>query len=188
MVAFMADAPDTQRLIGDIVREGIVVSVDQAAGTARVQFEDELTTGDVPFMTFRAGATRTWSPPSIGEQVIVLCPEADAARAIIIGGLSTDANPHPAGDGSTLIEFEDGARIGYDPAGHTFTIKLPAGARIAIVADGGVSLKGPLSVDGEINSTKTITASDDVVGGGKSLKSHTHTGVQAGGAFSGPPR
>jgi len=178
----MADPADIQRLIGDLAREGTIVSVDGHAGTCRVRFADYLTTGDVPWLAARVGKTRIWSPPSIGEQVVVLCPEADTARGIVIGSLSSDANPHPANDGSTVIEFGDGARIGYDPAGHVFTIALPTGATMSVVAEGGISLKGPLAVDG------TITATDDVVGAGKSLKMHTHTGVQAGAAFSGPPR
>jgi len=174
--------------VGDLVREGTVVSRDLTAGTARVQFADELTTGDLPWLASRAGSTRTWSPPAIGEQVVVIAPEADTARGIIIGSLSSDAHPHPANDGSTLTEYEDGARIGYDPEAHALTAILPGGATVHIDASGGLSIKGPVTVDGDIRSTGTITADTDVIGGGKSLKSHTHGGVQSGGAFSGPPK
>ena len=184
----MANTADIQRLVGDLVREGTVVSRDLAAGTARVQFADELTTGDLPWLASRAGSTRTWSPPAIGEQVVVIAPEADTARGIIIGSLSSDAHPHPANDGSTLTEYEDGARIGYDPEAHALTAILPGGATVHIDASGGLSIKGPVTVDGDIRSTGTITADTDVIGGGKSLKSHTHGGVQSGGAFSGPPK
>ncbi len=188
MVAAMADPADIQRLVGDMLREGIVVSVDFDAGTARVEFADELTTGDIPWLATRAGKTRVWSPPSVGEQVLVAAPEADAARGIIIGSLSSNANPHPASDTSTVAEFSDRARIGYDPVGHTFTIALPAGARIVVIADGGATWQGDLKVDGDIRSTGTVNAQTDVVGGGKSLKDHLHTKVQAGGAISGPPQ
>ena len=184
----MANIADIQRLVGDLVREGTVVSRDLTAGTARVEFADELTTGDLPWLASRAGSTRTWSPPAIGEQVVVLAPEADTARGIIIGSLPSDAHPHPANDASTLTEYEDGARIGYDPEAHALTAILPGGATVHIDASGGLSLKGPVTVDGDIRSTGTITADTDVVGGGKSLKSHTHGGVQSGGAFSGPPK
>lgn len=184
----MADTADTQRLIGDLIREGIVASVDLAAGTARVEFADELTTGDLPWLANRAGSTRTWSPPSVGEQVVVLAPEADTTRGIIIGSLSSASRPHPANDTSSLTEYEDGARIGYDPAAHALTAILPSGSTVRIDADGGLSFKGDVTVDGDMRTTGTITADTDVIGAGKSLKSHTHTGVQAGGAFSGPPR
>ena len=188
MVASMATPADIQRLIGDLAREGEVVSVDRKGGTARVQFADDLTTGDIPWLERRAGSTRTWSPPAIGEQVLVLAPEADTARGIILGSLSSDANPQPASDGSTLTKYEDGARIGYDPETHALTALLPAGSTVRINADGGLSIKGPVTVDGDISSTGTITAATDVVGAGKSLKDHIHTGVQAGSALSGKPQ
>jgi phage baseplate assembly protein V len=40
---------------------------------------------------------------------------------------------------------------------------------------------------GNMNVTGTVTASTDVVGGGKSLKTHTHSGVTPGGGVSGAP-
>jgi len=188
MVAAMAEHADTQRLIGDLAREGVVVSVDHAAGTARVQFADELTTGDIPWLEIRAGSTRTHSPPAIGEQVMVLAPEADTARGVIIGSLSSDAHPRPANDASTLTEYEDGARIGYDPKSHALTAILPAGATLRIDADGGLVFKGDMTVDGDIKSNGTITADTDVVGAGKSLKDHVHLGVQPGDGLSGKPQ
>lgn len=178
---------DFQRLLGDLIREGLVVSVDRDAGTARVELADDLTTGEIPWLAPRVGKTRIWSPPSEGESVLVLAPEADINRGIIIGSLSNRANPHAANDRSTLALFEDEARIGYDPVGHHLSIILPVSATIEIVADGGASLKGDLDVDGVIRSTKTIIAEQDVVGGGKSLKGHLHTMVQPGKAVSGPP-
>jgi phage baseplate assembly protein V len=188
MVAAMAEHADTQRLIGDLMREGVVVSVDYTAATARVQFADELTTGDIPWLASRSGSTRTWSPPAIGEQVMVLAPEADTARGVIIGSLASDAHPHPANDESTLTEYEDGARIGYDPKSHALTATLPGSATVRIDADGGLSFKGDVTVDGNIKSTGTITADTDVVGAGKSLKEHLHLGVQPGGGLSGTPQ
>lgn len=184
----MAATPDFQRLIGDLVREGTVVSVDHAAGMARVEFADDLTTGDIPWLSTRAGSTRAWSPPASGEQVVVLAPEADSARGIIIGSLSSDARPHPADDGSTVTEFEDGARVAYDPATHALSAILPGGATVRIEAAGGITLKGDVVIDGDVRSTGTITADTDVIGAGKSLKSHVHLGVQAGGALSGKPQ
>ncbi len=188
MVAAMADSADIQRLIGDLAREGTIVSVDRAAATARVQFADDLTTGDIPWLAGRLGATRTWSPPTPGEQVLVLAPEADTARGIIIGSLSSDARPHPANDSATLTEFEDGARIGYDPEAHALTAILPAGATVRVDASGGLSFSGDVSIDGDMRVTGTITGNTDVIGAGKSLKDHVHTGVQAGGALSGKPQ
>lgn len=188
MVANMADTADIQRLIGDLAREGTVASVDLDTGTARVEFADGLTTGDIPWLAGRAGSTRSWSPPAIGEQVVVLAPEADTARGMIIGSLSSDAHPHPANDGSTLTEFEDGATISYDPKAHSLMAYLPADATVLVVARGGLHFTGDLTIDGDVHATGTVTGDADVIGGGKSLKGHVHTRVQAGAAISGPPQ
>ena len=83
----MAQPADLQRLLGDLAREGVIVSVDRSAGTARVEFAEGLTTGNIPWLSPRAGKTRIWSPPSVGECVLVLAPEADATRGIIVGSL-----------------------------------------------------------------------------------------------------
>jgi phage baseplate assembly protein V len=183
----MADPADIQRLIGDLVREGTVVSVDLPAGTARVRFADDLTTGDIPWQCGRSGKTRVWSPPSVGEQVSVLSPEADTARGVIVGSLSSDAHPHAAQDGSTRIDFEDGAWCGYDPGSGDFTVMVGAG-KATIIARGGVRLVGPVRIEGDIDLQGAMTATNDVVADGKSLKNHVHTGVQAGGALSGKPQ
>lgn len=182
------DPRDIQRLVGDIAREGTIASVDLANGTCTVQLADELTTGEIPWLCSRVGKTRVWSPPSVGEQVLVLATEADTERAIIIGSLSSDAHPHPASDGSTLIEFEDRATISYDPATHALMAYLPADATVLLVARGGIHFTGDLTVDGDIRSTGTVTGDTDVVGAGKSLKDHRHTNVQSGAAVSGPPQ
>ncbi len=182
----MADPADIQRLIGDLAREGTVVSVDLATGTARVRFADDLTTGDIPWQCPRSGKTRVWSPPSVGEQVSVLSPEADTARGIIIGSLSSDASPHAAQDGSTRIDFEDGGWIGYDPA--TGNCSVTAIGTVLITASGGIRLVGPVRIEGDVDLRGGMTATADVVAAGKSLKDHVHTGVQAGGALSGKPQ
>lgn len=187
MVAGVSQSADTLRLLGDLAREGVVESVDVSAGTARVRFGD-LVTGDIPWLSPRAGKTRVASPPSPGEQVLVLSPEGRTSAAIIIGSLSSDAHPHPADDGSHLIAFDDGAQIGYDPAAHRLTIRLPAGATIAVEADGGATWKGDLAFDGNIAVTGKVEAAHDVIGAGKSLKDHLHDKVQPGSGLSGKPQ
>jgi phage baseplate assembly protein V len=184
----MVQSPDLFRLLGDLAREGIVISVDRQAGNARVEFAEGLTTGEIPWLAPRAGKTRIWSPPSVGECVLVLAPEADAARGIIVGSLSSSAHPHPAHDGSTLAEFEDGATISYDPESHALMAYLPDDATVMVVARGGLHFTGDVTVDGDIRATGTIIGDADVVGAGKSLKGHLHKNVQAGAALSGPPQ
>lgn len=183
----MTALSDPRRLAGNLIQLGTIDHVDLAAATCRVRV-GEIETGDLPWLAARAGATRIWSAPSVGEQCLLLCPEGDMEGGIVLPGLFSDAMPAPAGDASDIIVFSDNARAGYDSTSHTLSIQLPAGGVLNIVAPGGIRLTGPVTVDGKLDCTATITAATDVVGGGKSLKDHVHTKVQAGGAISGPPQ
>lgn len=49
-------------------------------------------------------------------------------------------------------------------------------------------LNGNITVNGSISTTGTITSSTDVISAGISGKSHTHGGVEAGGASTGAPQ
>jgi len=184
---------DPRRALGNVIQLGTVDTVDLSEATCRVRVGD-IVTGDLPWLSARAGATRIWSPPSVGEQVVVLCPEGDMEAALVWGGLWSDARPAPAEDAGTAAVFADEARIGYEPGAHELDIILPSGGTIHVDAAGGVlidapvTIKGDVSIQGDVQVTGKLTASDDVVGGGKSLKGHKHTGVQAGGAISGPPQ
>jgi len=93
----------------------------------------------------------------------------------------------------TLLRFADGALITYDSAAHALAAVLPAGGTVAITADGGVSINGPVTINGETTITGNVAisgkadVSEDVVGGGISLKNHLTTNVQPGSGKSGPP-
>ena len=172
------DAPtDADQLI----RLGTIASVDLAAARCIVELDDDSRTAPIRWIEFRACKTRTWSPPSEGEQVVVFCPAGEIGAAVALRGLASDTFP-PAGNSTKeLIQFEDGAVLSYDPQAHAMEIVLPAGATLAITAPGGTTLNG------DLHCTGTVTADSDVVGGGKSLKGHKHSGVQAGGSQTGAP-
>jgi phage baseplate assembly protein V len=188
----MAAAPEDIPLdAAALIRVGTVASVDRAAATCTVAYGDpdgeEVKSPPLRWLMPRIGDTRIWSPPSVGEQGLILSPEGDIAGAIFLPGIPRDMFP-PAG--STLEEvmlFPDGARIAYDPDGHVLTAELPAGATANITAD-QVNIAGNVAIDGDVTVTGTLTADSDVVGGGKSLKGHKHTGVTAGGGVSGAPQ
>lgn len=73
----------------------------------------------------------------------------------------------------------------------TIRISSGAGTKITLNLDGTISIDAPTSISvtsptttwvGDINLTGTITATVDVVGGGKSLKTHIHPqGVDSAG-------
>ena len=177
----MAQSQDTEHMTGEVIQLGTIASVDHANATCTVQLGD-METGELPWVAQRAGGTRIWSPPSVGEQCMVLCPEGDIECGLVVVGLWSDTFPAPSNSADVVhIEFPDGAVINYDHAAHTLAVTLPAGGTATIDAPGGVTFNCDVTVNGK------VTASDDVISGGISLKSHKHGGVQAGGAQTGSP-
>lgn len=183
---------ESQRRISNAFRIGTVSAVDYGAGLCRV-LSDENETDWLPWFTPRAGETIEWSAPSAGEQVMVLCPEGVMNGGVALRGIYSNTFPAPAAAAALhLVRYTDGAVISYDTDAHALTATLPSGGTSTVTADGGITLNGPLTVNGDttINGeaavSKTLTAQTDVIGGGKSLTSHTHSGVTTGAGVSGP--
>lgn len=184
---------DAEQMTGEVVQLGVIASVDAATASCTVKIGD-LTTGDLPWLAARAGAVRAWSPPSVGEQVVVLAPEGDLENGVVLLALYSNARAAPAQDPQIVhLEFEDGAIIRYDQSSHALQVSLPADATATIEAPGGVTITGDVTITGQLSVSEdvavagTLTADDDVIGGGKSLKTHKHSAVAAGTAQSGPP-
>lgn len=171
---------------------GTVVSVDLAEARCVVRIgdpdEDDAETTPIRWGGFACGKTRVWRPPSVGEQGLVFKRDGEIENAVFVPGIVCDAFPPVGNNEINRIEFEDGSRIDYDAQGHAFEINLSAGATAKIIAPGGVTIEAPLTtIEGDVQVNGTLTASTDVIGGGKSLKNHKHTSVAAGVAQSGPP-
>lgn len=179
--------------LSDLIRMGSVESVDLAAGTCTVRYGDPddedggAETPPIRWIALRAGKTRAWSPPSIGEGAVVLAPDGQLAGAIALLGVPSDAFPLPGNTLAELVEYDDGARIGYDPENHALTAILPAGATALVEAPGGLIVRGPVTIEGDVTLTGRMDASDDVTANGVSLKTHKHGDVQAGTAQTGEP-
>lgn len=190
----MHPVPELQRQLGNLIRLGTVAEVDLPAARCRVA-TGEIVSDFVPWFVPRAGETIEWSAPVVGEQGLLLCEGGDIQAAVFLRGVYSDARPAPASSATQhLVQYPDGAVIDYDHATHLLKAQLPAGGAAEITADGGVTVNGPLTVNGntQINGdagiSGTATAEVDVLGGGKSLKTHKHTAVSSGSAVSGPPQ
>jgi len=170
-----------------LIRLGTVASVDLAAARCTVRYgdpDDEDGGSETPpirWLAMRAGKTRVWSPPSVGEQVLLLSPDAQIAAAVAVTGIVQDAFPAPGDDLTEILHFEDGATIAYDPVAHALSVVLPTGGTAEIEAPGGLTIRGDVMIEG------TVNVSEDVVAAGISLTDHTHGGVQAGGSQTGAP-
>lgn len=171
--------------VSELIRLGTIASVTFTPPRCTVTYGDdedgEAETPPIRWLMLRAGDTQDWSPPTVGEQVVLLVPDGQIAAAVALLGLVQDDFP-AVGDGLTEVrQYKDGARISYDPEAHALSVTLPDGGTAEIIAPGGLTIQGDVTVQGK------VTVSDDVVAAGISLKGHKHTGVAAGTAQSGGP-
>lgn len=114
----MHSTAEILRLIHNLIRFGTIAEVDHAAARVRVT-SGELLTAWLPWIESRAGTTRSWCPPTVGEQVIVLSPGGDLAAAVVLTGLFRAQHPAPSHSPDLFhAVFPDDASIEYDHAKH----------------------------------------------------------------------
>ena len=84
-----------------------------------------------------------------------------------------------------LFTFDNNAKVILGTHSGSFTFKVNSDDSLTVVTPNINVITDTLNVDGDIHATGTISADTDVLGAGKSLKSHTHTDSQ-GGSTSAP--
>jgi len=164
------------RRLENAIRPGVVAMVQMDPPRVRVQ-SGELLTDWLPWFETRAGNIRTWCPPSVGEQCLVLSPGGDMAAGWVLVGAPSTANPAPS-DSPTLhrTEYPDGTVIDYDHEAHSLDIVLTGGSDASITAD-NITLQGAVEVIGP-----SLTHNGINVG-----STHTHSGITPGPASTGVP-
>ncbi|MDN2701501.1 phage baseplate assembly protein V [Janthinobacterium sp. SUN100] len=210
-----ADLSDLSRLLQNLIRLGTIAEVEGAK--ARVRLGPTLTTEWLKWATRRAGSTRTWSAPTVGEQVIVFSPGGDLTRGIIVPALySQEFDAPETSDSIHTTHYPDGAVVQYDHATHALTALLPDGTTTitadkvtsnapstictgnlivmqsatvsgATALNGGVNAKAGAADSLAITMQGTITASEDVLASAISLLKHPHANVKTGEEQSGGP-
>lgn len=208
------DIAHLSRLVENLIRIGSVIAVDHAVARCRVA-SGELESQWLPWIDRRAGNTRTWEPPTVGEQVVILSPSGEPAGGVVLTGLFCDDHVAPSASASEhVISYPDGARIAYDHASGALTATgiqtATVQAAVSVTLDtpathitGDVQIDGTCTVDdlltygngiagagGENNNIITgdfVQAGDVLSSNGIVLHTHTHSGVVAGGDSTGAP-
>ena len=214
MLFGMTEFNELFRLLLNLIRLGTIAEVDCAAQRVRVTVGNNLTDWR-PWVTARAGMTRTWCPPTVGEQVILLSPEGDFMQSVVLPAVYSAPFPapttHPA---HHATHYPDGAMIHYDSDAHALTAVIPGTVVVTaervtsnapetictgdlivqknLIVNGMSSLNAGVSVQSESGVAAVIqgslVASQDVVARGISLTGHTHGGVQPGGNATEVPK
>jgi len=178
---------DLARRLENLIRFGRIKTIEPSQPYTTVTVNlGEITTGNIRYLNLRAGADRTWDPPSIGEEVVVLSPSGVLDMGVAIAGLNNETNPAPSSDLNKVIRlFSDGCILSYDTKTHHLDAVLPEGGTCNLTAD--VSITGKLTVSETITAGKDISTKADVKAGDISLRKHRTPGIQSGGSTSGAP-
>ncbi|MCP1205487.1 phage baseplate assembly protein V [Pantoea sp. B550] len=186
---------EIMRLITNLIRTGTVSEVDPVNWLCRVKTGD-LETNWINWLTLRAGSTRTWWQPTVGEQVVLLSLGGNLETAFALPAIYSEAFPPPdySEDGTTTV-FKDGGWFQYEPQTGLLLIKNIKSVRIE-AADGIQLITDALGIEASqtrINGDTTMNG--DVTQGGGSMRSngivvhtHKHGGVKSGGDTSGGPQ
>lgn len=117
---------ELSRKLDNLIRLGTVEEVNCAMAKVRVKMIGNILTDWLPWVTARAGEDRSWSAPSIGEQVIVLSPSGEIAKGIVLLAIYYEKYPLPEGSKEEVsgFVFKDGTVVCYDRNGHKFTVSI----------------------------------------------------------------
>ncbi|WHQ17714.1 phage baseplate assembly protein V [Edwardsiella anguillarum] len=198
------------RAIRNLIRSGVVTEVDTVQGLCRVQSGGIQTTW-LNWLTTRAGRSRTWWAPSVGEQVLLLAIGGELDTAFVLPGIFSDDNPAPSASADAWhVAFPDGAVIEYEPETGALTV---SGIKTAdVTASESITATVPvvlvkaveritLDTPEVICTNKLTTATLEVQKGGQmtgniehtggtfksngvQVDSHGHGGVQRGGSWT----
>ncbi|MDQ9130457.1 phage baseplate assembly protein V [Serratia fonticola] len=198
------------RAVRNLIRIGVVVDVDTDEGRCRVQTGGN-TTDWLNWLTCRAGRSRTWWAPSIGEQVLVLALGGELDTAFVLPGIYSDDNPPPSVSADAFhVSFPDGAVIEYEPETSALivtgikTADVTASESVTVtvpVVTVNASQKITLNTPEVVCTNKLTTGTLEVQKGGEmkgdishsggtftsnnvQIDNHGHGGVQRGGGWT----
>lgn len=158
------------RLLRNLIRIGTVSAINLDDGLCRVDTGNN-TTDWLHWLSARAGRTRSWNAPSVGEQVLVFCLGGELDTGFVLPGVFSDDNPAPSTSADALHwSFPDGAVIEYEP--ETGALKATGIQTATIQAAVKILLDSP-----EVECTKLLkTATLEVTQGGTMKGDITHSG------------
>ncbi|MGK3191676.1 phage baseplate assembly protein V [Enterobacter soli] len=173
------------RAIRNLIRTGIVTDVDTVGGLCRVQTGGMQTTW-LNWLTCRAGRSRVWWAPSVGEQVLILAIGGELDTAFVLPGIFSDDHPAPSASPDAFhVAFPDGAVIEYEPDSGALTV---SGIKTAdVTASDSITATVPvvlvkaatrITFDSPevVCTNKLITGSLEVQKGGRMTGDIEHTG------------
>lgn len=180
-----SDIQDIGRVLRNMIRVGLIVDTNTETGQCRVQTGGMQTTW-LNWLTCRAGRSRVWWAPSVGEQVLILAIGGELDTAFVLPGIFSDDHPAPSASSDAIhVAFPDGAVIEYEPESGALTV---SGIKTAdVTASDSITATVPvvlvkaetritLDTPEVVCTNKLTTGTLEVQKGGKMTGDIEHTG------------
>ncbi|HAO0691822.1 TPA: phage baseplate assembly protein V [Escherichia coli] len=119
----LANIQELARALRNMIRTGLVVETNLKAGRCRVQ-TGGMCTDWLQWLTHRAGRSRTWWAPSVGEQVLILAVGGELDTAFVLPGIYSGDNRGFEAD-QLDIELNDAdGQVGLPVRGAVLTVYI----------------------------------------------------------------
>lgn len=176
-------------LMRQLIRIGIVSSVNPQNCTAKVLFEDqdEAVSYDLFVINHNTQDNQDYWLPDVNEAVLCLFLPIGIETGFIIGSYYSDVDkPANTNPNVRSVRFKDGTVIQYNRETHKLTVdcvgdieatckkaSITAETKVIVTAP-QVEINGDLKVNGTVEASGVIKSDTDVQAGGISGKNHTH--------------
>lgn len=151
---------ELERQLANLIRIGRVKSVQYDPPAVKLSIGD-LETDWLPWSTSRAGGTRSWTAPTVGEQRMLFSPYGDMGQAVIGPAIYQDDYPAPATSGDQEhVVFPDGSSVDYNSATNTLTVSVAGSGKVIVnCKQADINATDAANVN---TKTATVTASTKV--------------------------
>ena len=160
--------------ISNLIGRGVIKRADDSKKVQELQAE--FLPGEVRDEIERFGAYGFTSVPKAGAEGIFICVGGRRDQVFCIGTEDRRYRPTDLADGEVAIYNDTGAKIVFKTNGD-IEVTPKSGQKLKLVGD--LRITGSVTATGDIDADGTVTGTTDVVGGGKSLKTHTHSFTDA---------
>jgi len=131
-------------MLSQLVRVGVVSSIDESAVTARVTFDDQddLTSYNLSVVVKNTDKNADYWMPDIDEQVVCLFLPLGVQQGWILGSFYDETHKPPSNTADRrVVRFGNGTTVANDRANNLFS--LDAQGDVVVTATGTVTIKAP---------------------------------------------
>lgn len=186
---------EVKRILNNLFHWGVVVELDSSGTRYRVRVRESIETGFLPCFSGPSSKDIVHFPLSIGDQVMIVCPNGDFEQGVILGSVAKKGIDTLAE--TIKISSEDGTSITLNKKEKVLDITLGSDSRLNINSSKVVKIKGDLELDGSLSVKATkltgdlevngsIKSTGDIETQGVSLSKHVHTSGKEGTPTSVP--